>query len=275
MVILSRIEKIKKYLNSQNRIKAYVSGLVNDDKLEGILNKYKIHALPQVDVNDFFASLGETITPVINVKADFTGGISPVNDYYMLCRIARAIKAEQYFEIGTWLGLSAYNLHLNSKDTGVYTLDIPPDHEEIELYKIPEEVFGFYSKHIQSIHHLRADSKLFNYKPYSKSFDLVFIDGNHSFDYVINDSKIALELIKDEHSIIAWHDYILCGEINKNVLCGILESIPAEEHKHIVHLYQSNIALYSGTFDFPKKYFDQWKIPLHNYNLSIKQETRP
>jgi predicted O-methyltransferase YrrM len=271
---MSKVEKFKKFFNSKGKIKTFVNQLVYEDKLIAILNKYKLHAFNQVDTETLFLLLGESSVPEINVKADFTGGISPVNDYYMLCRIAKAIKAEKYFEIGTWLGLSAYNIHINSKNTEVYTLDIPYDHEEIRLYGIPKDVFGFYSKKIETIHHLKADSKNFDCKPYSKTFDLVFIDGNHSLDYVKNDTKIALELIRNEKSIIAWHDYILSGEVNKNVLCGILDSIPAAEHKHIIHLYQSNLALFSKSFNFPERHFDQWEIPVYNYELTIKQKTK-
>lgn len=271
---MGRLEKIKKYFTSRGKIKSFINQLVYDDKLIGILNRYNLQILPQVDADTLFSSIGENSVPLINVKADFTGGISPVNDYYMLCRVAKAIKAKKYFEIGTWLGLSAYNIHINSNNTEIYTLDIPYDHEEIRLYNIPEEVFGFYSHNFKLIHHLKADSKDFDHKAYLNSFDLVFIDGNHSLEYVKNDTKIALELIKNDNSIIAWHDYILCGEVNKNVLCGIFESIPASEHKHIIHLYQSNIALYSKSFNFPEKYFGQWDIPVNNYELSIKQQTR-
>jgi hypothetical protein len=36
---------------------------------------------------------------------------------------------------------------------------------------------------------------------------VVFIDGSHSYDYVINDSRRALELLRDGRGLIIWHDY--------------------------------------------------------------------
>ena len=54
---------------------------------------------------------------------------------------------------------------------------------------------------------LLGDSGKFDFSPYHTSIDLVFIDGSHDFDYVINDSEIALKLLRNGKGIILWHDY--------------------------------------------------------------------
>ena len=36
---------------------------------------------------------------------------------------------------------------------------------------------------------------------------MVFVDGVHSFEYVMNDSKIAFKLLRNEKGLIIWHDY--------------------------------------------------------------------
>jgi predicted O-methyltransferase YrrM len=246
-----------------------------NDNLETILKSNEIKALNVILIEDLmkFYKQAEPLEAII--KIDFSGGISSPNDYYFLCFLAKALNIKKYFEIGTWLGLSAYNMSLNTgQNTEIYTLDIPSNHPDLKLYNIPEEIFGFYSKGNSKIHHLKSDSKTFDKSKYKNQFELVFIDGNHSFDYVMNDTKVALELIKDDNSVIAWHDYILSGELNKSVLAGILEAIPKKEHKHIVHLYQSNLALYSKSFTFPAKELPSWYIAKNNFELLMKVKSQ-
>ena len=103
---------------------------------------------------------------------------------------------------------------------------------------------------------------------------MVFIDGNHSFEYVKTDTISALKLIKDNKSIIAWHDYIQEGEINKNVLCGILSGIPSSDHKYLVHLSQSNIALFSKSFNITQRSSYKWNIPKKVYNVSLSIDSK-
>ena len=43
------------------------------------------------------------------------------------------------------------------------------------------------------------------FSPYAADF--VFIDGSHTYDYVMNDSMAALALLPSGGGIIAWHDY--------------------------------------------------------------------
>ena len=38
--------------------------------------------------------------------------------------------------------------------------------------------------------------------------DFIFVDGSHAYDYVMNDSMIALKLLKEGKGVILWHDYI-------------------------------------------------------------------
>ena len=37
--------------------------------------------------------------------------------------------------------------------------------------------------------------------------DFVFVDGSHSYEYVLNDTRVALNLLNNSKGIIMWHDY--------------------------------------------------------------------
>lgn len=270
-MMLDKFKKIIKIIKKRKIFSQNINKELYIDKLNNILEKHKLEKLPQIEINDLFSYYNynpQQNSKIFNV--DFTEGISPVIDYYCITNIAKALDIKSYFEIGTWTGISAYNISkaLNTQ-TRIVTLDIPLDHNEVELFGIPIDNFGYYSKNIPNIEHIKCDSMEFNFTDYKKSIDLVFIDGNHSYDYVSNDTKIALELIKDKNSVILWHDYILCGELNKNVFCGILDAIPQEKHKHLYHLYQSNLAIYSESFNFEKKVFDKWHIPKIKFDIEF------
>ncbi len=271
MGLINRLNLYKGIIKHRKSIKSYAAGLLYENKLKNTIKKYNMPSLPIIEFNELQSHWNYKNTDSITIKTDFSDGISPVNDYYFLSWIAKAIKAQKYFEIGTWKGLSAYNIISNNNNNlEIYSLDIPFDHPEIKMYNIPEEIFGYYSKENKNIHHIKCDSKSFDYKSYKKQFELVFVDGNHSYEYVKNDTKLALELLKDDNSVILWHDYILYEEININVLAGILEALPVNEHCHLYNLRQSNLAIYCKKFNFKTKEFSKWKIPKNLFSLNFK-----
>ncbi len=51
-----------------------------------------------------------------------------------------------------------------------------------------------------------ADSTKFDWSPYERSVDFVFIDGAHDYESVRKDTENALRIVR-EGGIILWHDY--------------------------------------------------------------------
>jgi SAM-dependent methyltransferase len=123
------------------------------------------------------------------------------------------------FEIGTFDGRTALNMACNSSaGATVYTLDLPKD--ELDHTKLPldprdkkpidKEVSG--SRYLETdcekkIVQLYGDSATFDFSPFFNAVDFVFIDGSHSYEYVLNDSRQALKLLKNGKGVILWHDY--------------------------------------------------------------------
>ena len=54
------------------------------------------------------------------------------------------------------------------------------------------------------IHPLFQDSKAFGEIPYIERFDLIFVDGNHTYSYVRSDTEKVLRLLR-AGGIILWH----------------------------------------------------------------------
>ncbi len=139
-----------------------------------------------------------------------------------LVAIAELIKLYnpgKLFEIGTFNGRTTLNMALNcSPEAIVYTLDLPKDKVDstklsmdfADKVFVDKEVSG--SRYLgtdceQKIVSLYGDSATFNFCHFFNKIDFIFIDGSHSYEYVINDSKQALNLLKNGQGVVLWHDY--------------------------------------------------------------------
>lgn len=125
------------------------------------------------------------------------------------------------FEIGTFDGRTTLNLALNAPaQCMIYTLDLPPDLETTfslaagERYVSSKPKPGMryeacreaYPVEVGRIHQLLGDSGTFDYTPYRNSCSLVFVDGAHSYDYAISDTRAAMEMV-ERGGMVVWHDY--------------------------------------------------------------------
>lgn len=139
-----------------------------------------------------------------------TGG----SDLLSLSLITRLVSPKRIFEIGTARGYTALQLAANAPNADVFTLDLPQGASA----RLPITVLDRYFDTVEKgetikgrkdagrIHRLIGDSADFDFGPYSKSIDLFFIDGAHTYEYVKNDTLKALQCCHPG-SVIAWHDY--------------------------------------------------------------------
>ncbi|MDO8585547.1 MAG: class I SAM-dependent methyltransferase [Armatimonadota bacterium] len=142
-----------------------------------------------------------------------------IHELLALNLITRAYSPKRIFEIGTFEGKTALNMATNSPDdTVIVTLDLPQQEENsAELPFDPGDknyIRKDKSGHLfagseveHKITQLFGDSATFDFSPYHNSMDMVFVDGAHSYEYVLNDSAVARGLLKDGKGIILWHDY--------------------------------------------------------------------
>jgi predicted O-methyltransferase YrrM len=123
--------------------------------------------------------------------------------------------AHSVFEIGTFTGVSAFALAVNVPQLIVHTLDLPVgrvpalDFEKSDRTFIPlhsrQRVFEGRQEAARIIQH-EGDSASFNFSTLGRTFDLVYVDGAHSYDYVANDSRAAFDIVADGGAIV-WDDY--------------------------------------------------------------------
>jgi predicted O-methyltransferase YrrM len=125
------------------------------------------------------------------------------------------------FEIGTFDGRTSLNLAFSSPPhCQVYTLDLKPEMDtafdlaEGERHMVEKPRSGARidayresdGDRVARIHQLYGDSANFDFSPYYGSCSLVFIDASHAYDYVLSDSRQAMNMLRDG-GVILWHDY--------------------------------------------------------------------
>jgi len=196
---------------------------------------------PMVDYLSLSPNFKETITPF-----SYLGGGSLVTDLALIKSSVRKHQDCTYFEIGTWRGESVINVSDIAKQC--YTLNLT-DNDLIKFGCDKEYVDqqSFFSKEKKNIKHLKGNSFIFDFSPYYNKCDVIFIDGSHEYDSVLNDTKIAFKLLKDESSVIIWHDYALTpGETRWDVLKGIYDGTPNEKKDKLFCVSNTLCAIYTN-----------------------------
>lgn len=216
VLITAKYLLISPFLN-RKKLNRFCFGLLSiDDEIS-----YNCRSIPLVDATELFEGLENEIVEIGQVLP-WEGSSISAFEVISLAAIIRHLKPNRIFEIGTSLGVTSYNLALNlPRDGELITLDLPPANEDGSEITTMFDVTASDSKMIYANRHARrflntpagdrikqlyGDSAVFDYTPYEKSCDVVFVDGSHAYQYVKSDTNTALRIIKPGGWII-WHDY--------------------------------------------------------------------
>ncbi len=156
----------------------------------------------------------------LNIDSDVTRPM----EIQTLATLTYYLRPQKIFEIGTYNGFTTIHFAYNSpSDCRIYTLDLPPNYDarnknelhkysyddlkvvELSMKNIDKRVFKN-DPNGSKITELFGDSASFDFSPYHNKIDLVFIDGNHAYDYVKSDTENAFKMLSD-NGIILWHDF--------------------------------------------------------------------
>jgi len=217
-------DSIKKYRN-------------NKKHREKIKEKFKLNELPVIDFNDLFPNQEFILKPIT-----FLPGGSTICDYALLQGLAKKFQITTYLEIGTWRGESIANV--SPFVNLCFSLSLSD--EDLRSRGLSEDIIKtsrIFSKNIDNIKHIEADSQIYDFSKIGK-IDLAFIDGDHSYESVKNDTKNIFSII-GENGIIVWHDYLNDnGTIRYEVLHGILAGSPAINISKLFHISNTKSAVF-------------------------------
>lgn len=159
----------------------------------------------------------EEIIPSENAVLD--GNVSP-EELQAISRVVKHYQPETLFEIGTFDGRTTVHLALNAgAKAKIYTLDLPAEGINTTALRIKTSDATFIQKEVsgreflkrdkekKQITQLFGDSAAFDFAPYEGKIDFVFVDGSHAYEYVYNDTAMALACLRGGKGIIMWHDY--------------------------------------------------------------------
>lgn len=219
---------------------------------------------PEIDYFKLWNSDTEEILPF----AFLDGGSLPT-DLALLRILAKKLNAQTYFEIGTWRGESASNVA--SIIPHCFTLNLST--EQMRTRNWAEEYIQLhehYSKAHKNITHLHGDSREYDFTEYHGKMDLVFVDGDHHYLSVVQDTHTAFKLIRPG-GIIVWHDYGHSPEsIRWNVAHAILEGCPIELRAKLYAISNTLCAAYlpfevqTQTRHYPRK-------PEHSFKITLER----
>jgi Methyltransferase domain len=210
-----------------------------------LLKKYKSVSLPSISIQDLIGNESSSLNTY-----SFLPGTSMITDIILLKALAKRFQHCTYLEIGSWRGESLVNVAEVAGEC--YSLSLSD--KEMKDFGYPASVAGvsdFFIKDTRNIKLIKHNSQTYDFKVLNKKFDLIFIDGDHSYNGVINDTRNAIKLLKDENSIIVWHDYGFTTEdVHYAVLSAIFDGLPSTEHNHLYHVSNTLSAIYcKGKFD--------------------------
>lgn len=168
-------------------------------------------------------------------------------DMVYVCAIPKLRDAKKIFEIGTYRGQTTCGFADVCDDAEIYTLNLPPDQDGRYGEFIGSFIQTNPNKH--RIHQVFSDSKSFDTTPYRHMMDFIFVDGDHSYDYIKNDTQKAFELLAPNGAIV-WHDF--AGK-SEGVVRYLLE---LAIEKPLMRIKNTCLILYIENMDF-KTY--QWK----------------
>jgi len=215
--LLSKLMKFTRW----TKVKGYVSpyGLPEFSKDLRHWLRRSFLGLPRVELSDLF-DLGSTnfeiIIPNHNHGSDRNASLT-INDKLAIALLCHVTKPKHVIEIGTFRGETSDLIARNLTNAEIYTLDLPPDFashacrpdaDDLDVLKLRQPglyIQASYSTHSR-VYQVYGDSAKFNFEELERTFDLAFIDGAHSYEYVKNDTEKILPLMNPGGWII-WDDY--------------------------------------------------------------------
>ena len=206
--------------------------IIKKKSLKSLLNKKKVQSTDLEKLNDIFinSKIDENLNGpkedviVKNFCIPSNNKIVGMTSNYEAWIISSLSKVSKtIFEFGTCSGKTTYLMALNSPENAkIISLTLKPENlGNIEKNNLDNKI-SFRNIINESIYKnfLFTGSKLenkidvifqnsldFDETQYNNFFDLIFIDGGHTYSVVKSDTQKAFKMI-NKNGIILWHDYV-------------------------------------------------------------------
>ncbi|MBM4225389.1 MAG: class I SAM-dependent methyltransferase [Gammaproteobacteria bacterium] len=151
------------------------------------------------------------------LKEEFVGThYRLANNWFDFIELKKYDKPINYLEIGAYYGanlLSVANTYGKNKDSKLFAIDPWQDYDQYPEYKNEQTViYSTFLKNIsnssskEKIHVIRGFSNIEVIKFEDDFFDIIYIDGNHEPEFVLEDAVISFRKLK-KNGIMIFDDY--------------------------------------------------------------------
>jgi predicted O-methyltransferase YrrM len=257
-------------------IKCATTLLAHPSRLDRVLEDedgWKAHVTQKYGRPNGLSTIDLPLEETIHTYS-FLDGTSMLTDLALLKSLARRFEHCSFLEIGTWRGESVANVASVAEECTTMCLS----DEEMRKAKYPDENIlnhAIFSRKLGNVTHIGHDSRTFDFASLGKKFDLIFIDGDHSYEAIKSDTQNAFRLLKDESSVIIWHDYgFTPSSIRWSVLAGILDGCPAHAQESLHHVSNTMCAVFLRG-SFKESYPTTWQLPEKVFTVSLHAEKWP
>ena len=219
--------------------------------LHQLRNKFVFFKAPPIVLRLPIITLAEATqkeqTVLMSEPAIIQGNVS-LYELLALNMFVKTFDPATIFEIGTFDGRTTLNFARNcSPNTKIYALDLPKDETSTALLTVARSDQNLINTNITGARLLRStdtmsrkkitqlygDSAKFDFTPYLNSIDFIFIDGAHTYEYVKNDTAIALKLLRNGKGVILWHDYDPLHEGSVRAIEELQAAHPSWDVRHV------------------------------------------
>ena len=255
IILLIATNIITIYLLNRKEIKKYFAKSfiksVNLEKVNKIFESEKIS-------ENLYGPKKDVIVKSFCVPSGDKDIVGKTSDYeaWILSSLSKISK--NIFEFGTCSGKTTTLMALNSpNDSKIITLTLNSNQaknlsldrqdNKVSIRNIINESnynkFIFSGKEYEKkISVMFMDSRKLNVDEYLNKFDLIFIDGGHTYSIIENDSIKAFKMIK-AGGIILWHDYVPGKTSDKDVV-KYLNKISKD--KKIFHIENTSLCYFNN-----------------------------
>jgi predicted O-methyltransferase YrrM len=187
---------------------------------------------------------------IVLTKLSYYKGCVRFDELLYLAAIVKHVKPKTIFEFGTCRGRTTVNMAANADNVeAIYTINMAPEaqidtsdwHEQdcLLYHDSRHEIGAFYknSPFKSKIVQILGDTLRTDLSGY-KGMDIVFVDANKSYKYVLSDSQKALSMLSEKGMII-WHDYNYADEVTEAV-----DDFAAAKGIDITNIYKTTLGVY-------------------------------
>ena len=210
--------------------------------------------IPEISLETIFSYFKKQ-----NLKLDFPclsyeGGNTSLYEQIVICSILRTLYPARILELGTFNGRTTINMAANTSGI-IYTVDLPvfqktklkcedgTEYNELGYMwrknkLFTNTVFGL------KISQIWCDTANLTFETFdNSSFDFIFIDASHSYEYCLNDSLLVKSFLK-ENGVIIWHDYNGWPGVTKAIHALYEEENKAFNKDGFYHIRDTSLAIY-------------------------------